>query len=58
MKHMQGQSVVLDFTNHYELLVSTILSAQCTDERVNIVTKELYKEYNTPEAMITLSEWN
>ena len=56
MKHMQGQSVVLDFTNHYELLISTILSAQCTDERVNIVTKELYKEYNTPEAMITLSE--
>lgn len=45
----------LDFTSHYELLVSTILSAQCTDVRVNIVAKELYKEYNTPQSMITLS---
>ena len=51
-----GAKCGLDFTSHYELLVSTILSAQCTDERVNIVTKELYKEYNTPEAIITLSE--
>jgi endonuclease-3 len=51
-----GAKCGLDFTNHYELLVSTILSAQCTDERVNIVTKELYKKYNTPQTMITLSE--
>jgi len=51
-----GAKCGLDFTSHYELLVSTILSAQCTDERVNIVTKELYKEYNTPQTMITLSE--
>lgn len=51
-----GAKCGLDFTSHYELLVSTILSAQCTDERVNIVTKELYKEYNTPEAIATLSE--
>lgn len=46
----------LDFQSPYELLVSTILSAQCTDVRVNMVTKELYKEYNTPEKMITLTE--
>ena len=52
----EGAKCGLDFTSHYELLVSTILSAQCTDERVNIVTKQLYKEYNTPEAMITLSQ--
>ncbi len=52
----KGASCGLDFNSSYELLVSTILSAQCTDERVNIVTKELYKEYNTPEAMISLSE--
>jgi endonuclease-3 len=51
-----GAKCGLDFTNHYELLVSTILSAQCTDERVNIVTKELYMKYNTPETMITLSQ--
>jgi len=50
-----GVKCGLDFTNHYELLISTILSAQCTDERVNIVTKQLYNEYNTPESMITLS---
>ncbi|MBU3188655.1 endonuclease III [Clostridium bowmanii] len=52
----KGAKCGLDFTNHYELLVSTILSAQCTDERVNIVTKDLYKEYNTPEDMINLSQ--
>lgn len=50
-----GVKCGLDFTNHYELLVSTILSAQCTDVRVNIIAKQLYKEYNTPESMITLS---
>ncbi|MBC2581513.1 endonuclease III [Clostridium sp. DJ247] len=46
----------LNFRSPYELLVSTILSAQCTDVRVNQVTEELYKEYNTPEKMITLTE--
>jgi len=51
-----GVKCGLDFTNHYELLISTILSAQCTDQRVNVVTKELYKKYNTPETMITLSQ--
>ena len=35
----------------YQLLVATILSAQCTDVRVNIVTPTLFKEYPTPEAM-------
>ncbi|MBU3093234.1 endonuclease III [Clostridium sp. CM028] len=51
-----GTKCGLDFTTHYELLVSTILSAQCTDDRVNIVTKKLYKKYNTPESMIALSD--
>ena len=50
-----GAKCGLDFTSPFELLISTILSAQCTDERVNIVTKELYKEYNTPEAIVTLT---
>jgi len=35
----------LNFKNPYQLLVSTILSAQCTDKRVNIVTKSLFKKY-------------
>jgi len=41
--------VALSFSNPMEMLVSTILSAQCTDERVNMVTKELFKKYRTPE---------
>ena len=46
----------LEFSSPYELLVAVILSAQCTDERVNKVTKTLFKEYNTPEKMLTLSQ--
>ena len=40
----------LDFKTPLQLLVATILSAQCTDERVNIVTKELFKKYPTAAA--------
>jgi len=39
----------LNYSNPFELLVATILSAQCTDERVNIVTKSLFKKYRKPE---------
>ncbi len=39
----------LDFTTPLELLVATILSAQCTDERVNVVTQSLFKKYRTAE---------
>ncbi len=45
----------LKFSSEYELLIAVILSAQCTDERVNKVTSELFKEYNTPEKMLKLS---
>ena len=38
----------LEFRSPYELLVAVILSAQCTDERVNKVTAELFRIYNTP----------
>ena len=38
----------LEFNNPLELLVSTVLSAQCTDERVNKVTVELFKKYRSP----------
>src|SRR5260370_9127047 len=37
----------LDHRTPLELLVATILSAQCTDDRVNIVTKDLFKKYRT-----------
>lgn len=46
----------LNFSTPYELLVAVILSAQCTDERVNKVTETLFKEYNTPQKMVTLSQ--
>lgn len=46
----------LNFSNNYELLVAVILSAQCTDKRVNQVTSELFKEFNAPEKMVMLSQ--
>ena len=46
----------LHYGTSYELLIAVILSAQCTDERVNKVTAELFKEHNTPEKMLTLSQ--
>ena len=45
----------LDFNNAFQLLVATILAAQCTDERVNIVTKTLFKKYKRPEDFVKLS---
>jgi endonuclease III len=39
----------LNYTTAFELLIATILSAQCTDVRVNKVTEELFKKYNKPE---------
>ena len=44
----------LNFTLPFELLVAVILSAQCTDKRVNLVTKELFKIANTPQAIADL----
>ncbi|KXG78933.1 endonuclease III [Thermotalea metallivorans] len=46
----------LNYRTPFELLISTILAAQCTDVRVNQVTSTLYKQYNTPEAFLTLTE--
>lgn len=46
----------LQFGSPYELLIAVILSAQCTDERVNKVTKVLFEKYNTPEKMLTLTQ--
>ena len=46
----------LRYATAYELLIAVMLSAQCTDERVNKVTAELFKEHNTPETMLLLSQ--
>ncbi len=44
----------LHYTTPFELMIAVILSAQCTDERVNIVTAELFPQYNTPEKILAL----
>ena len=47
------------FLNHespWQLLVATILSAQCTDEQVNIVTEKLFKKYKTVEDFAVIEE--
>ena len=46
----------LDFTTPWELLVATILSAQCTDERVNMVTPGLFRQYPDPLAFADADE--
>ncbi len=46
----------LDFTTPFELLIATMLSAQCTDKQVNKCTAILFKEYNTPKQFASLSE--
>ena len=46
----------LQYNTAYELLVAVILSAQCTDERVNKVTAELFREHNTPQTMLQLTQ--
>ena len=46
-----GARPALRFSTAYELLVAVILSAQCTDERVNKVTAELFRAHSTPEAL-------
>lgn len=46
----------LDFTNPFELLIATILAAQSTDVRVNIVTKSLFRKYPDPQAFANASQ--
>ena len=46
----------LHYRTPYELLVAVILSAQCTDERVNLVTEQLFRVAATPEEMLHLSQ--
>ena len=46
----------LNFTSDFELLIATILSAQCTDVQVNKTTEKLFKDYNKPEDYLQLTE--
>ena len=46
----------LEHSSVFELLVAVILSAQCTDKRVNMVTKQLFKTHNTPQDFCDISQ--
>lgn len=49
--HYPDAHCALDFKSPFQLLIATILSAQCTDKRVNMVTPALFKRYRTPAAL-------
>ena len=51
-----GAECSLNFSSPLELLIATQLAAQCTDERVNIVTEKLFKKYRTVEDYATVSQ--
>jgi len=55
-KEYAAAKIALDFENPFQLLIATILSAQCTDARVNIVSKELFKKYKTPKDFISVPQ--
>ncbi len=54
-QHYKNPKIALHYKSNFQLLVSTILSAQCTDQRVNKVTKELFKKYKTPKDFADLN---
>lgn len=51
-----GTTTALEYSSPFELLVAVVLSAQCTDTRVNIITARLFPAYNTPAKMLALGE--
>lgn len=51
-----GSVTALEYSSPFELLVAVVLSAQCTDVRVNIITARLFPAYNTPASMLELGE--
>ena len=50
-EHMPKAKTELDYTNVFELTVAVLLSAQCTDKRINIITKNLFREMPTVQVM-------
>lgn len=55
LKKIENPVMVLDYCTDYQLMIAVILSAQCTDDRVNIVTKELFKVVKTPKDLYNMS---
>lgn len=54
LKEFPDAQPALEYSNPFQLLIATILSAQCTDARVNIVTKELFKKYKEPKDFLNV----
>ncbi len=54
--HFPIAETELEFTNTYELLVAVVLSAQCTDKRVNMVTPPLFERFPNPKSLAEASE--
>ncbi len=54
--HYGGTKTALHYTTPFELLIAVILSAQCTDERVNIITARMFSRYNTAAALLELGQ--
>lgn len=52
----KGMETALNYTTPFELLVAVIMSAQCTDERVNKITARIFPKYNTPAKMGALTQ--
>src|ERR1700679_238960 len=50
-KHQPDAETELRYTNPFQLLVAVVLSAQCTDKRINQVTPALFERFPTPEAL-------
>ncbi|HEX2982011.1 MAG TPA: endonuclease III, partial [Ignavibacteriales bacterium] len=55
-KEYSGAKIALNYTTPFELLIATILAAQCTDARVNIVTTTLFKKYKKPQDYLKVSD--
>ena len=55
-ENAQSSETELDYQNNYQLLIAVILSAQCTDKRVNLITPALFEAFPTPEVMAASSQ--
>lgn len=55
-QHYQNTSTALHYSSPFEFLIAVILSAQCTDERVNKVTSRLFLQYNTPDKILAMGQ--
>ncbi len=55
-QHYKDTTTALNYSTPFELLIAVVLSAQCTDARVNIITGRMFPRYNTPEKILELGQ--